>query len=224
MSEASLSDASMMQRSYAAKSNHNQGSVSVDDLYAQYGSENVEQAVMNFVAEYLKKGLSSMIEQLPLPQFQKDQALETLNQTVDQASNMVPAGAQTGVEQYANNDDKNAVGSAINGIMEMLQSSMQEETSNASSSGAGGRGGAGGGNWLAVLARALGKTAGEHLKKMVELGEKMGGLDSKEQASEFAKTQAEFQAESQIFKMFQEAIGTMVKSIGEGMSSVARKQ
>jgi len=31
-------------------------------------------------------------------------------------------------------------------------------------------------------------------------------------------------AMAQIFKMFQEAISTMIKSIGEGMSSVARKQ
>jgi hypothetical protein len=59
---------------------------------------------------------------------------------------------------------------------------------------------------------------------MVELGEKMGGLDSKENPEEFAQIQADFQAEAQIFKMFQEAIGTMIKSIGEGMSSVARKQ
>lgn len=33
---------------------------------------------------------------------------------------------------------------------------------------------------------------------------------------------AQFSAESQIFKMFQEAISTMIDSRGEGMSSVAR--
>jgi ribosomal protein S11 len=49
-------------------------------------------------------------------------------------------------------------------------------------------------------------------------------MDSKENPEEFAQMQAEFQAESQMFKMFQEAISTMIKSIGEGLSSVARKQ
>jgi hypothetical protein len=80
------------------------------------------------------------------------------------------------------------------------------------------------GNWLVVLASALGKQAGEHLKAMVDLGKEMGGMDSKENPEEFAQMQAEFQAESQMFKMFQEAISTMIKSIGEGLSSVARKQ
>ena len=221
MSEACLSDASMMQRTQSSHTHQTNNSVSVDDLYAQYGSENVEQAVMNFVAEYLKKGISSMIEQLPLPQFQIDQALQMLNSSVQQAASLVPAGAQSGVEQYASNQEDQSCNDSMDGILSMIQKSMQDETS-AASKGAGGQGG--GGNWLTVLARALGKVAGEHLKKMVELGEKMGQLDSKEQASEFAKTQAEFQAESQIFKMFQEAIGTMVKSIGEGMTSVARKQ
>ena len=59
---------------------------------------------------------------------------------------------------------------------------------------------------------------------MVELGEQMGAIDSKENPEEFAKIQAEFQAEAQIFKLFNEAIATMIKSIGEGLSSVARKQ
>jgi len=59
---------------------------------------------------------------------------------------------------------------------------------------------------------------------MIELGEKMGGIDSKESPEEFAKIQSEFQAASQIFKMFQEAIATLIKSIGESLATVARKQ
>jgi len=117
--------------------------------------------------------------------------------------------------------------SVMSGTMDMISGAMMDEMKEATAEGAnkgGNRSGGGAGNWLALLARALGKTSGEHLKKMVELGEKMGELDSKENPEEFAKIQSEFQAESQIFKMFQEAIGTMVKSVGEGMSSVARKQ
>jgi hypothetical protein len=49
-------------------------------------------------------------------------------------------------------------------------------------------------------------------------------MDSKENPEEFSQMQSEFQAESKIFKMFQQAISTMVKSIGEGLSSVARMQ
>ena len=61
------------------------------------------------------------------------------------------------------------------------------------------------------------------LRAMVDLGAQMGEIDSKAEPEKFAQFQSEFQAETQIFKMFQEAISTMIKSIGEGMSSVARK-
>ena len=79
------------------------------------------------------------------------------------------------------------------------------------------------GNWLVVLASVLGSASGKHLKAMVDLGEEMGSIDSEADPDAFAKLNAEFQAESQIFKMFQEAISTMIKSVGEGMSAVARK-
>jgi hypothetical protein len=107
--------------------------------------------------------------------------------------------------------------SAVQTAMDQLCESTEDEAKKCTSGGSSG-------NWLVVLASALGKQAGEHLKNMVELGEKMGEMDSKEDPEAFAQTQSEFQAESQIFKMFQEAISTMIKSIGEGLSSVARKQ
>lgn len=53
----------------------------------------------------------------------------------------------------------------------------------------------------------------------IEAAQITGGKDPRA----FAQKNAEFQAESQIFKMFQESISTVIKSIGEGMSSVARK-
>ena len=79
------------------------------------------------------------------------------------------------------------------------------------------------GNWLVMLASVLGKTAGKHLKAMLDTGERIGALDSKEDPELFAQYNAEFQAEAQMFKIVQESISTMVKSIGEGMSTVARK-
>jgi hypothetical protein len=115
-----------------------------------------------------------------------------------------------GASSASGNDMEN---SAVQTALDQLGESCNE-----------GEGKSGKGNWLVVLASALGKQAGSNLKKMVELGEKMGGMDSKDKPEEFAQTQSEFQAESQMFKMFQEAISTMIKSIGEGLSSVARKQ
>jgi hypothetical protein len=194
------------------------------ELFSQYGVNNVLQAVTNAAAEYLKNALNELVENMDMPAFMKEDAKVAIDQAMNGKNSMVPASLQQDTNQAIKGGSEQSGDDIMSGIMKMVQEAMREETESASSSGSGGRASKGGGNWLAVLARALGSTAGEHLKKMVELGEKMGGLDSKENPEEFAQIQADFQAEAQIFKMFQEAIGTMIKSIGEGMSSVARKQ
>lgn len=97
------------------------------------------------------------------------------------------------------------------------------------------RGGHGGKkSWLVALASALGNVLGDKAARLVELSHKLDQLGTREptgdtakdqqNAREFQKTMAEFQAESQLFGMISQAASTAIKSIGEGMSSVARKQ
>jgi len=239
MSEAALSAGGNQQalQQHISRNMANSSGTAADQLFREYGIQNVLDAVTNLAVEFVQKELNAFIDSMDMPQFMKDDAKGQVSEIGNSYTTDTPRGAQDGVNQVIGNSGNGGGGSSgsgstggssksgddvMSGVMDMLRKSMQDETE-ASSKGSGGTGG-GRGNWLAVLARALGATAGQHLKKMVELGEKMGGLDSKENPEEFAKIQAEFQAEAQIFKMFQEAIGTMVKSIGEGMSSVARKQ
>ena len=120
--------------------------------------------------------------------------------------------------------------------MEFLRGEMREESKESTegseggkeagaAGGAGGAEGAGGsGNWLVDLAKALGRASGNHLEDVIELGKDLGEIDAKEDPAAFAEKQAEFQAANQIFKMFQEAISTLIKSIGEGITTMARKQ
>lgn len=203
-----------------------------DQLFREYGVQNVMDAVTNAAVEFVQKELNALIDSLGMPQFMKDDAKAQVACIGNDYRSDAPGGAQCGVNDVlskgysggsscgSNAGGSDSADALMSGVMDMLRQSMQEETEGATKSGSGG----GRGNWLAILARALGSTAGKHLKKMVELGEKMGSIDSKESPEQFAQIQAEFQAEAQIFKMFQEAIGTMIKSIGEGLSSVARKQ
>jgi hypothetical protein len=114
--------------------------------------------------------------------------------------------------------------SSASGNDDMENSAVQTALDQLGESCSEGEGKSGKGNWLVVLAQALGKQAGKHLKEMVKLGNEMGSMDSKEKPEDFAEKQSMFQAESKMFGMFQEAVSTMIKSIGEGMSSVARKQ
>jgi hypothetical protein len=89
--------------------------------------------------------------------------------------------------------------------------------------------GSGGKSWLVAIAQAMGNALGTKAAKLVELSHKLDSLagkssDDQKSAKEFQKTMAEFQAESQLFSMMSNAFSTAVKSIGEGMTSLARKQ
>lgn len=92
-----------------------------------------------------------------------------------------------------------------------------------------GASGAKGKSWLVAIAQAMGNALGTKAAKLVELSNKLDSLagkssDDQQAAKEFQKTMAQFQAESQLFSMLSNAFSTAIKSIGEGMTSLARKQ
>jgi hypothetical protein len=91
------------------------------------------------------------------------------------------------------------------------------------------------GNWLVALAQGMAEVASNHLNKMMEAQDKMEksspesseGLskaDKEKNANDFVKAQGEFQAESKLFSMATEAASNAVKSVGDGLASLARKQ
>jgi hypothetical protein len=99
----------------------------------------------------------------------------------------------------------------------------------------------GAGSWLVALAKAMGEMTGNHLQKMMQAQDKMEKSEAtdeelegkskeeqskikQEKANDFTIAQAEFQAESKLFAMCSEATSTVLKSVGEGLSSMARKQ
>jgi hypothetical protein len=93
-------------------------------------------------------------------------------------------------------------------------------------------------NWLVALATAMGKIAGQHLEKMMEAQDDMENSNTdtsemnetdaakaeKEDGKKFTEAQSRFQAESKLFAMTTDATSTALKSIGDGLSSLARKQ
>ncbi len=90
-----------------------------------------------------------------------------------------------------------------------------------------GKGGKSGSSWLVAIAKAMGAAAGKHAEKLVELSNKIDQASASGQGGDAAKEvtglQAEFQAESQMFSMLQSSFSNAIKSIGEGMSQMARK-
>lgn len=94
-----------------------------------------------------------------------------------------------------------------------------------------------GGSWLMAIAQALGEAAGKSAARMVGLADKLKeagdskaeladskDTKAKEQAAnDYNQAQVEFQGASQEFGQLMNTISTALKSLGEGLSAVARK-
>ena len=92
----------------------------------------------------------------------------------------------------------------------------------------GGKGGGDSGSWLEALAKALGKVAGEKAAKMVNISNQITELSSQggskeEQAQKSTELQSQLNGVSKEFSQFMETINNVVKGIGDGLTSVARK-
>ena len=100
--------------------------------------------------------------------------------------------------------------------------------------GGGGTGGAGGsGNWLIALAKGMAEvqdkfltTAMEAMETMKKTAgyEELEGQAKTDMKTEFLDAQATYQASIQMFTMMANITATSIKSIGEGCSTVLRKQ
>jgi len=131
----------------------------------------------------------------------------------------------------------------MNLITQGLQQAQQSAGSNGSSgssgsggtSGAGGTGGASGGaagSWLEAIAQAMGQALGQMAAKLVqesqnlqnEAGSASGSSGQQQAAEQFQADMSQFQADSQMFSMLSNAFATAIKSIGEGMQTMASKQ
>ena len=121
-------------------------------------------------------------------------------------------------------------------LFDAVKDSVDGERDKCGNGGKGGKGGSAGGSWLVALARALGEVAGDKAAKMVELSDKLVKLgeegqsigkddkDAKEaNAKESVATQNELNGVSKEFQQFMETINSVVKGIGDGLTSVARK-
>lgn len=76
-------------------------------------------------------------------------------------------------------------------------------------------------SWLVAIAKAMGTVAGKHANNLVDLSNRIEATSK--DAGNSTELNATFQAESQMFSMLQNAFSNAIKSIGEGMTTMARK-
>lgn len=121
-----------------------------------------------------------------------------------------------------------------NQVMDQVKQSMQARLTDAlgadalhKNKGTGHGANGGGGSWLEAIAEAMGDALGQMAQKLVSESTALQGLagdSSGSGAQQFQATMAKFQADSQMFSMLSNAFSTAIKSIGDGMTTMASKQ
>jgi len=82
-------------------------------------------------------------------------------------------------------------------------------------------------NWLEKLAEGMAEIQNKWLTKADTAQEdmnKMAGKDDTTSRDAFAKAQSQYTAAMQMFSMVAAATSTSLKSLGEGLPGIARKQ
>lgn len=166
----------------------------------------------------------------------------------------VPVGDANTVKDTAGSALDNFIKLLTQSIVDAVRNAVQNGSGGEGTSGTGGTGSGGktsGGSWMQAIAEAMGKAMGEKAKNLVILSDKIASLsgtvngtgqkpadgagttdeaakrtegDKAEAAAETQRLNAQFQATAQEFNLLQTTFSTAMKTIGEGMASVARKQ
>ena len=210
------------------------GALQLGGLIPQMGQNNLAGGLANGLMEAFGGAVKEVINSSPMPQFMKDAANSIVDGVLGDNKQATTPEAQDAVNECCGEGMQEAGDDFGKDLQQsMMDDYMESEFKDELEGKKKGKGKKGGG-WLAELARNMGGTAGKHLQKALGLSKKIAKLQdedakggektSQKNAGKMTELQAEFQAEMQMFKMAAEATSTAMKSIGEGFSSLARKQ
>ena len=180
----------------------------------------------NLVSGAIGEGVNGAAKQLcqefGMPKFLQDVIGKIVDQVLGQ--NRQPSNPEC--DRHCGNDrgvgeaKRDFVQDFIKSLVEAVRDGIEDERK----CGGGGKGG-GASSWLVALAKALGEVAGQKAADMVKLSEKITELNGggEDKAKEAVTAQNELNGLSKEFQQFMEMINNVVKGIGDGLTSVARK-
>lgn len=196
--------------------------------------------VGQMIGGVLDQALSGAMQNSGVDQGTQEQAQTAYRDAFRQSSGgLEPTGgsgsARDQVDQFA--DAAGATASQrgdlqrqVEDLQSMINSLVAQANDKDSASGADGKPKKGE-SWLVAIAKAMGATAGRIASEMVKLSDQIGnvktGGDAEQQqdaAKQMQQLNAEFQAQSQMLNLVSNSISTGLKSIGEAMTTIARKQ
>ena len=205
-------------------------------------------SVANMVTQGVGQAVNQAAQQLSqtagMPKFLTDMVGGLVKDVIGKLTHPSNQGCDNHAQENFGGDIGKMIQDLVKSIVDGAKAIMEQgQNGDDCKPGKGGKGGKGGtqpsGNWMIAMARAMGKAAGEHAGKMVELSNKINDLSQKgkgvdattdagkkeqaDNAAETSATQAEFQAEGQMFSMLQNSFSNAIKSLGEGLTTMARK-
>ncbi|MDT7837981.1 hypothetical protein [Aquabacterium sp. OR-4] len=180
------------------------------------------------VGEATTQAVDTLQKEHGMPKFLANEVKSKIQEAVQQ----MLGESQQGVTPEAAGQAKEIAGDWMTQfIQDAAKQIVAEATKELKGEGKGSSGKASGESWLVAIAKAMGSVMGDRAAKLVDLSQRMtqtktGGSSDAQQAAakEMQTLNAEFQATTQEFNLLQNTMSTALKSIGEAMSSVARKQ
>ena len=115
--------------------------------------------------------------------------------------------------------DKHVKDSCGHGISDFIEKFCGSIVENAIEEMKGGKGGKGGGSWFEALAKALGKALDAQAAEVKKLSDAVQGSNAQDNPSGFT----DLQAASQRMSFMMSAADQVLKTLGEGLNSLARK-
>jgi hypothetical protein len=139
------------------------------------------------------------------------------NDVINAANHQGANGAYTGDADRFRGDLEDAMSKDIQSVINN-ESLMRQLKSSSDKDATGG-----GDSWLVAIAKAMGKMLGNQAQKLVDLTNEMSQHTGKNDAQVFQQLNAEFSAQSQMFGILSNSFSNSIKTIGDGLTTIARK-
>jgi hypothetical protein len=191
--------------------------------------------VTQAVGGALKNAADILMKESGMPKFLADGIKDMADNVTGQQQSESSPDVDAYAKQEAGDSVQKFQDELTNQMVESARKHMEEtEDSKDSASGSGtgrSKGKQGASSWLAAMAKAMGEVLGKQASKMVglshDISAKMNAGGSKEAQQKAAQQgsamQSELQGVSQMFAMLQSAFNNTLKSLGEGLTQMARK-
>ncbi len=188
---------------------------------------------MDIFGDAIKGASKQMCQELGMPKFLQDVIGKVVDEVI--CKNRQPSNPECdracGNDRGVQDCKRDLIQELIQGLVDRVKEEIRGDGCEKGEKG--GKGGAS--SWLVALAKALGEVAGDNAAKMVQLSNELtklndegqglekGSKEAEDNARKSVSLQSELNGVSKEFQQFMETINTVVKGIGDGLTSVARK-